>query len=42
MVMLDLSDDERVCLKERFDEIAGGFAALDAIDTDSVEPLVSV
>ena len=42
MVILDLPDDERVRLKERFEEIAGGFAALDAIDTDGVEPLVSV
>jgi len=42
MAMLDLSDDERVRIKERFDEIAGGFTALDAIETDGVEPLVSV
>ena len=42
MVMLGLSDDERIRLKERFDEITGGFAALDAIDTNGVEPLVSV
>jgi len=42
MAMLDLSEDERVLLKERFDAISGGFSALDAYDTDGVEPLVSV
>ena len=42
MAMLDLTDEERVRLKERFDEIVDGFAALDAIDTNGVEPLVSV
>ena len=42
MAMLDLSDTERSCLKERFDEIIGGFSALDAFDTSDVEPLVSV
>ena len=42
MAMLDLSDDERVRLKERFEQIAGGFSALDGLDTDDIEPLVSV
>ena len=42
MAMLDLSDAESLRLKERFDEIAGGFSALDAIDVEGVEPLVSV
>ena len=42
MAMLDLSESERAVLKERFEEISGGFAALDAYDTDGVEPLVSV
>ena len=42
MAMLDLSDAERLRLKERFDEIAGGFSALDAVDVEGVEPLVSV
>ena len=42
MAMLDLPDSERVELVERFDEIAGGFAALDNYDTDDVLPLVSV
>ena len=42
MAMLNLSDDERVMLKERFEEIAGGFSALDAIDVEGVEPLVTV
>ena len=42
MAMLDLTEAERTRLTERFDEITGGFAALDAFDTDGVEPLVSV
>ena len=42
MAMLDLSETERVKLRERFDEIASGFSALDAYDTDGVEPLVTV
>jgi len=42
MAMLDLSESERVRLKERFDEIAGGFSMLDAYDTVGVEPLVTV
>ena len=42
MAMLELSDAERLRLKERFDEIVGGFSALDAFDTVGVEPLFSV
>jgi len=42
MAMLDLSETERVRLRERFDEIASGFSALDVYDTDGVEPLVTV
>jgi aspartyl-tRNA(Asn)/glutamyl-tRNA(Gln) amidotransferase subunit C len=42
MAMLDLPESERVILMVRFDEITGGFAALDAFDTGDVEPLVSV
>jgi len=42
MAMLCLSDDERVVLMERFDAISDGFSALNAYDTDGVEPLVSV
>ena len=40
--MLDLSESERAGLKERFDEVADGFSAIDAFDTSGVEPLVSV
>ena len=40
--MLDLSEYERARLMERFTEITGGFAMLDAFDTSEVEPLVSV
>ena len=42
MAMLELSDAERLRLKERFDEISGGFSALDSYDTDGIKPLVSV
>ena len=42
MAMLDLSESERVSLKERFDEVADGFSAIDAFDTSGVDPLVSV
>jgi len=42
MAMLCLSEAERVVLMERFDAISNGFSALDAYDTDGVEPLVSV
>jgi len=42
MAMLDLSDSERDLIRKRFDELASGFSALDAFDTDGVEPLVSV
>ena len=42
MAMLELSDTERVRLKERFDEISDGFSALDVYDVDEVLPLVSV
>ena len=42
MAMLELSEDERALLKARFDEIADSFSALDAFDTDDVQPLVNV
>ena len=42
MAMLDLSDDERSRLKQRFDEITEGFAVLDGVDTSGAEPLVTV
>ena len=42
MAMLELSESERTVLSEHFDEIVGGFAALDAYDTSGVEPLVTV
>ena len=40
--MLELSQPEREALKERFDNIKNGFSALDAYDTNEVEPLVTV
>ena len=40
--MLDLSESERSQLKERFEAVSGGFSALDAYNTDEVEPLVTV
>ena len=42
MAMLDLPDPERDRLAGRFEEITGGFSALDAFDVSGVEPLVSV
>ena len=42
MAMLEFSDEERITLKRRFDEITSGFSALDAYDTDGIEPLVTV
>jgi len=42
MAMLELSDAERVRIKERFDALVDGFCALDAFEVDGVEPLVSV
>ena len=42
MAMLDLSESERLGLKERFNEITGGFSALDAYDTSGAKPMVTV
>ena len=42
MAMFDLSEAERDLLRECFEEIAEGFSAIDAFDTDGAEPLVSV
>jgi len=42
MVMLELSETERMKLKESFEKITDGFSALDAYDTSGVEPLVTV
>ena len=42
MAMLDLPDDERSLLTERFNELTGGFDALGRIGTDGAEPLITV
>ena len=42
MMMFDLSDGERAQLSLRMESLADSFAALEQIDTDSVEPLISV
>ena len=42
VAMLDLSDDERELLSARASALEESFAALDCIDTEGVEPLVSV
>jgi len=42
MAMLDLPDAEREALGKRLDDLAGGFSALELIETDGVEPLVTV
>ena len=42
MAMLDLPDCEREVLGGRLSGLADSFAALDGIDADGVEPLVTV
>jgi len=42
MMMLGLSNKEREELSELFEEITNGFTALEQVDTDGVEPLVTV
>jgi len=45
MAMLELSEAERVVLRKRFEDITGGFDALEAYDDviiNSAAPLVSV
>ena len=42
MVMLELSETERMKLKESFEKITDGFTALDSYDTNGVESLVTV
>ena len=42
MAMFDLQESERERLTGRFEEVTGGFSALDAFDVSGVEPLVSV
>ena len=42
MAMLGLQDDEREMLGERIEALSESFCALGSIDTDGVEPLVSV
>jgi len=42
MAMLDLSDDERNALNARFIGLTESFAVLEQIDTEGVEPLVTV
>ena len=42
MAMLDLPDHEREALSKRFVALAESFTALERIDTENVEPLVTV
>ena len=42
MAMLELPEDERGILEERFAAIAGSFNELDRYDTNGTEPLVTV
>jgi len=42
MAMLELTEQERVFLRERFEMLTDSFSALDSFDTDGVEPLVTV
>ena len=42
MAMLELPDDERRALERRLSDLADSFDTLDGVDTDGVEPLVTV
>ena len=42
MAMLELQNDERERLRRRFDALVGSLTALERVDTDGVEPLVTV
>ena len=42
MAMFDMPDAEREALGKRLNDVAGGFAALERIETDGVKPLVTV
>ena len=42
MAKLDLPESERQCLSERIKTLTDSFAALEEIDTDGAEPLVTV
>jgi len=42
MVMFDLPEDDRARLEQRFNALIESFSALSKIDTNGVEPLVSV
>ena len=42
MMMLGLSNKEREELSELFEVMTNGFTALEQVDTDGVEPLVTV
>ena len=42
MTMLDLPDEEKKNIGERFNALIGSFAKLEQIEADRVEPLVTV
>jgi len=42
MAMFDLPDDERAQIGKRFETLVDSLAALERIDTDNTEPLVTV
>ena len=42
MAMLDLPDDEHKKLSGRFNALVRSFTAIEQIDTDKVEPLITV
>jgi aspartyl-tRNA(Asn)/glutamyl-tRNA(Gln) amidotransferase subunit C len=42
MVMLDLPENERETINERFNAVVSGFKALERIDADDAAPLVTV
>jgi len=42
VVMLCLPNEERELLDKCFEDVAGSFASLGVVDTDGIEPMVSV
>ena len=42
MAMIDTPDNEHEALSRRFESLVSGFQSLEKIDTDGVEPLVTV
>jgi aspartyl-tRNA(Asn)/glutamyl-tRNA(Gln) amidotransferase subunit C len=42
MAKISLSENERKLITEKMEELAAGFGGLEAVDTEGIEPLVTV